>query len=65
VPGWAAHVRALRSLLTILHSRSPSGVPGGSEQLSLELIEMIEELDARSLHLLRLCFAELFKLSNH
>jgi hypothetical protein len=64
-PGWPEQVRALRGLLKVLHARSPWGVPGGSERVSLEVIELIDRLDPHSLHVLRVCFSELFKLSQH
>ena len=61
--GWAEQARAFRALLRLIHSRSPSGVRGGSERVGIEVIEHIDKLDARSLHLLRFVFAELVKFS--
>jgi hypothetical protein len=61
--GWAEQARALRAFLVVLHSRCPAGVRGGSERVALELIEHIEQLDARSLHLLRFVFSELVRRS--
>jgi hypothetical protein len=62
--GWAEQARAFRAVLKMIHSRSPLGVRGGSEHVAMEVIEHIDKLDARSLHLLRFVFAELHKLSN-
>ena len=62
--GWPEQARAFRAFLKLIHARCPAGVPGGSEQLALEIIEHVGELDARSLHLLRFAFAELVKLSS-
>jgi hypothetical protein len=64
--GWAEQSRALRALLKAIHQQCPSRPPkGGSDRVGEEIIEHLDRLDAPSLYLLRITFAELFKLSVH
>jgi hypothetical protein len=61
-PGWPVLVRAFRAQLKALRPRSPVDVRG-HERAALEVIEYIDHLDPKSLHLFRVAFAELIKLS--
>jgi hypothetical protein len=52
-------------MLTAAHALCPRGVRGDRESVAGEVIDFIDQLDPKSIHLLRLTFAELWKLSGN
>jgi hypothetical protein len=63
--GWTQQVRLYRVLLAAAHAQCPRGVRGDRESVAGEVIDFIHELDPKAIHLLRLTFAMLWKLSGN
>jgi hypothetical protein len=61
---WVAQVRQFRAQAKALHAQCNPAVRADYEATGLDLLEFIYELDPRSLHILSMAFATLWRLSN-
>ncbi len=63
--GWTEQVRLLRTTLAAVHAACPHNVRGDRESVVLEIMEFAPDLDPRAVHLLRLMFKILWRLSGN
>jgi hypothetical protein len=63
--GWTPQVRLLRVLIAATYAVTPRGLRGDADSVGSEIIEHIGELDQKAIHVLRVIFPMLWKLSGN
>jgi hypothetical protein len=61
--GWTNQVRLLRALVTATYEQVPAGAPADADEIGTDVIDHVNDLDREALHVLRLTFSMLWKLS--